>query len=65
MAIYNELTLEYTPVSPCFGDDKMATSKIGKRPARTPKEPTPEQVKAVARFILATNEPALRALAHR
>ena len=43
----------------------MATSKIGKRSARTPKEPTPEQVKAVARFILATNEPALRALAHR
>ena len=65
MAIYNELILEYTPVPLCFGDDKMATSKISKRSARTPKEPTPEQVKAVARFILATNEPALRALARR
>ena len=45
----------------------MATAKISKHPspAQAPKEPTPEQVKAVVNLILATNEPALRALAHR
>ena len=45
----------------------MATAKISKRSNATqnPKDPTPEQVKAVVNLILATNEPALRALARR
>ena len=36
-----------------------------KRRTANPKEPTPEQIDAVLDFILHTNEPALRALAHR
>ena len=36
-----------------------------KRRTANPKEPTPEQIDAMLDFVLHTNEPALRALAHR
>ena len=36
-----------------------------KRRTANPKEPTPEQIDALLDFVLHTNEPALRALAHR
>ena len=36
-----------------------------KRRNQPPKELTPEQIDAMLDFVLHTNEPALRALAHR
>ena len=36
-----------------------------KRRTAQPKEPTPEQIDAMLDLLLHTNEPALRALAHR
>ena len=47
------------------GEKMMVTRKTAQRPAPQAKEPTPDQIKAILNFVLATNEPALRALAHR
>lgn len=43
----------------------MATAKTAKRPTEVPEEPTPEQIKALLNFVLASNKQALRALAYR
>ena len=41
------------------------TAKITTRNTPTRKEPTPEQIRALLKFALITNEEALRALAYR
>ena len=43
----------------------MAAPKTAKRRTPKAKEPTPEQLKAILNFVLASNEKALRALAYR
>lgn len=43
---------------------KGAANTVPRRAAQ-PKEPTPEQIDAMLDLLLHTNEPALRALAHR
>ena len=56
-----------TPKTASRGTKFAPKGGIGsaKRRTQPPKELTPEQIDALLDFVLHTNEPALRALAHR